>query len=78
MQWIALDTGDLSGILIDIGEQPTARLAIETGRRNERVAVRDSLSVMFFPMVPTLEGGIVRQSPVGKSLRNGLTLGGRN
>src|SRR6187549_1658754 len=67
MRRVALEFGDLPGVLVDVGKEATARLAVEARRRDEAVMARrlvtvcPTLGVQFRPVVPTIGGRIVRQ-----------------
>jgi hypothetical protein len=39
---VTLELGDLTGLLVDIGQHPARRLAVEAGGRYQRVAALDS------------------------------------
>ncbi|MEJ7722313.1 MAG: hypothetical protein WKF58_18615 [Ilumatobacteraceae bacterium] len=58
MLGVALDLGDLAALLIDVGDEPARRLAVEARRRHEAVrallALRPRLGVELVPVVPLL------------------------
>jgi hypothetical protein len=56
MMWIAFELLNLSTVFVDIGEEAARRLAVETGRRNQTVALlnllRPSLCIELDVIVP--------------------------
>src|ERR1700730_10695555 len=59
MQWIAFELLNLAGVLVDVGEQPASRFAVEAGGRHERVTALDFFGpapgVVFGPVSPAVE-----------------------
>src|SRR5581483_4504884 len=57
---VALQLSDLSGLFVDVREEAARRLAVEAGRRDERVAALDALGprgrLELDPVVPALAG----------------------
>src|SRR5882762_1699465 len=62
---VALKLRDLSGCLIDVGEKPASRFAVEADGRNEVVmlldAARPSLGIVLNPIVPLLHRRVRRE-----------------
>ena len=62
---VALELLDAQRLLIDVGEQPAAGLAVEADRGDQRVAALDLLrpgdGIVLFPVVPALDRWIGRQ-----------------
>jgi hypothetical protein len=60
MLGVALELADLEGVPVDVGEEATRRLTVETGRGHEGIVLLHSIrprpGVELHPVVPTLLG----------------------
>ena len=66
MRGVALELLDLEGLLVDVGEQPAGRLAVEADGRDQRIAALHLSGpghrIVLDPVLPALHGGIARQA----------------